>query len=152
MRYRKSRKSAYAPRQPKIFVPRGLKGEARKFYKSVAIRPAGEWSHDLLEETEAGKVLAVQHFDHVIKTLKKEKPKTKTEAEKVVKKAMMSPQQRFVILYEKSLREPLSATEFREYLELFKQCFPAIYNGLYGNKQPAQIMAETVKAPKIRRT
>lgn len=150
MRYRKSGKPAYASRQPKIFVPKGLKSEARKFYKAVAIRPAGEWSYDLLEETEAGKVLAVQHFDHVVKTLEKEKPKTKTETEKTIKKAMMSPQQRFVILYEKSLREPLSATEFREYLDLFKECFPAIYKGLYGNKQPAQIIAETVKPSKIR--
>ncbi|MEM3361414.1 MAG: hypothetical protein QXV85_09465 [Candidatus Bathyarchaeia archaeon] len=151
MRYRESGKSAYAQRQPKIFVPKGLKGEARKFYKTVAIRPAGEWSRDLLKKTEGGKVLAVQHFDYVVKTLEKEKPKTKAEAEKVIKKAMMSPQQRFVILYEKSLREPLSATEFREYLDLFKECFPVIYKGLYGNRQPAQIVVEAFKPSRVGR-
>lgn len=151
MRYKKSRKPTYASRKLKIFVPKELKGKAREFYKAVAIRPAGEWSRDLLENTETGKLLAVQHFENVSKAIKKEKSKTKTEIKKTLKKAMMTPQQRFVILYEKSLHMPLSATEFREYLDLFKECFPRIYEGLYGNKQPAQIIAETVEAPKIRR-
>ena len=127
-----------------------MKGKAREFYKAVAIRPAGEWSRDLLENTETGKLLAIQHFANVSKAIKKEKPKTKTEMKKILKKALMTPQQKLVILYEKSLHTPLSTTEFHQYLELFKECFPAIYKGLYGNKQPAQIVAETSKPSKIR--
>jgi len=129
----------------KPFVPKGLKGSAKKLYLATAIRPVGEWSRDLLENTETGKLLAVQHFQNVMKVLAKEKPKTKTQMEKTLKKAVMTPQQRLVILYEKSLREPLDSREFLEYLELFRECFPNAYKALHGDKSPSQVLAETAK-------
>lgn len=132
-------------------MPKGLSPKERRLYKAFAIRPAGKWSHDLLENTEGGKLLAVGHFAHVKKVLAKAKPKNERELKEVAKKAMLSPQQRLVILYEKGLREPLSAQEFREYLELFKECFPAAYESLYGNKSPTQVAAEALKPPLIRR-
>lgn len=133
-----------------IFVPKGLLRK-RKLYKALAIRPAGEWSRDLLENTEGGKLLAAGHFVHVMKVLAKEKPKSKRELEAALKKAMMSPQQRLVILYEKGLRMPLSDKEFREYLELFKECFPNAYESLYGKKSPKQVVAEALGPPLFRR-
>ncbi|MEM2534143.1 MAG: hypothetical protein QXK12_09000 [Candidatus Nezhaarchaeales archaeon] len=132
-------------------MPKGLSPKERKLYKAFAIKPAGEWSRDLLENTEGGKLLAVGHFVHVKKVLAKAKPKNKKELEKVVKEAMMSPQQRLVILYEKGLRMPLSDKEFREYLELFKECFPNAYKSLYGKKSPREVIAEASGPPLIRR-
>jgi hypothetical protein len=148
MRYKKAATQTYGQRKPKVFVPKGLKGKGKQFYEAVAIRPAGPWSQDLLANTEAGKILALTHFSNVKKQLEKAKPKTKTELQKTLKKAIMTPQQKLVILYEKSLREPLSTKEFHEYLELFKTCFPATYKSLYGQKSPSAIVAECVKAQK----
>jgi hypothetical protein len=136
----------------KVFVPKGLKGGVRKLYLATAVRPVGEWSRDLLENTEGGKVLQTLHFKYVVQALKKAKPKTKAEVKKVVEKAMKeSPAQRLVILYEKSLRVPLDTREFVEYLELFRECFPAAYKSLYGRKSPQQIAAETAKTALKRR-
>jgi len=146
-KYRQPVKTSY-----RVFVPKGLKGQARKFYLATAIRPVGEWSRDLLENTEGGKVLASLHFKYVVDALKKAKPKSPTETKKVVEKAMKeSPPQRLVILYEKSLRMPLNTREFIEYLELFRTCFPATYKTLYGKKTPQQIVAETAKSTIKRR-
>jgi hypothetical protein len=62
-----------------------------------------------------------------------------------------SPAQRLVVLYEKSLRVPLDTREFVEYLELFRECFPAAYKSLYGRKSPQQVAAETAKTTVKRR-
>jgi hypothetical protein len=136
----------------KVWVPKELKGAARKFYIATAIRPAGEWSRDLLENTEGGKALQAIHYRHVLRSLKGAKPKSPAEAKKAVEKAMKeSPAQRLVVLYEKSLHGPLDTREFMEYLELFRECFPATYKSLYGNKSPQQVVAETAKTAARRR-
>lgn len=126
-------------------MPAGLKGPAKKLYKAVCIKPAGAWSADLLESTDIGRILALKHWENVKKELLKAKPKTKEEWSKVLKKAVMTPQQRLLILYEKGLCEPLSAQEFHEYLKLFKENFPERYEKLYGKKTPAQIVADCFK-------
>jgi hypothetical protein len=148
MRYKKCGSQSYEQRKPKVFVPKGLKGKDKQFYKAVSIRSAGPWSGDLLANSDAGKLLAIMHFENVKKQLEEAKPKNKTELQKVLKKALITPQQKFVILYEKGLREPLSTKEFHEYLELFKTCFPTVYKTLYGKKSPSQIVAECIEAQK----
>jgi len=146
-KYKPSVKTGY-----RVWVPKELKGSARKFYLATAVRPVGEWSRDLLENTEGGKALQTMHFKYVVQALKKAKPKTEAEAKKVVEKAVKeSPAQRLVVLYEKSLREPLDTREFVEYLELFRECFPAAYKSLYGRKSPQQVAAETAKTTVKRR-
>lgn len=148
MRYQKARSQSYGAQKPKVFVPKGLKGKDKQFYKATAIKPVGDWSRDLLQSTEAGKILAVMHFENVRKALEKSKPKTKGELKRALKKAVMTPQQRFIILYEKSLLMPLSTNEFHEYMELFRENFPEAYKSLYGKNTPAQIVAECIRHQK----
>jgi len=127
---------------PKKLYPEEIHtADERKFYDAFRLRLLGGFSQDLLG-TAAGKMLMEQHWAEVKKLLKKEKPKTKTAALKVIKKAMQLPQQRFIILYEASMRGPLTPNAFQEYMTLFSQLFPDAYKGVYGSKKPAQITAE----------
>jgi len=138
MRYGKRGRKSYGVHKRRTDLP-------KKLIKTASIKPVGDWSSDLLKSTDAGVILASKHLINVVKAIEKEKPKTKTELEKVLKKAVMTPQQRFVILYEKSLRVPLSTQEFHEYMELFRENFPKAYESLYGKKTPAKIVAECIR-------
>ena len=130
-------------------VPRDVKSKSnRHLYELVRLQPVGEWSRDLVESTEAGKILAETHWKNVKKALKKEKPSTKAQLEAVLKKAVMTPQQKLVILYEKSLRMPLSTEEFQQYLTLFQENFPEAYKSMYGKKSPSEIVAQNLQQMK----
>ncbi|MGB9777977.1 MAG: hypothetical protein ACPLW8_01110 [Candidatus Bathyarchaeales archaeon] len=146
MRYRKSERRSYEEHRRKIWVPRDVKSKFdRRLYELVRLKPVGEWSRDLVESTEAGKILAETHWKNVKKTLKREKPFTKAQLEAVLKKAVMTPQQKLVILYEKSLRMPLSTEEFQQYLTLFQENFPEAYKSMYGKKSPSEIVAQNLQ-------
>ena len=117
----------------------------KRFYRLVALKPVGDWSRDLSENTVTWKVLEAGHWENVKKVLAKEKPKNKMELEKALKKAVNTPQQRLVFLYELSLHRPLTDKEFHEYMELFRQLFPKPRQGIYGKKTASQVVAETVR-------
>ncbi|MCL6579285.1 MAG: hypothetical protein K6T73_07860 [Candidatus Bathyarchaeota archaeon] len=149
MRYQKSGRQSYEEHKRKIWVPRDIKSKFdRRLYELVRLKPAGEWSRDLVESTEAGKILAETHWKNVKKALKKEKPSTKAQLEAVLKKAVMTPQQKLVILYEKSLRMPLSTEEFQQYLTLFQENFPEAYKSMYDKKSPSEIVAQNLQQMK----
>ena len=116
----------------------------KRFYRLVALKPVGDWSRDLSENTVTWKVLEAGHWENVKKVLAKEKPKNKMELEKALKKAVNTPQQRLVFLYELSLHRPLTDKEFHEYMELFRQLFPKPWQGIYGKKTASQVIAETI--------
>ena len=151
MKYRHIASRGYDRRKPKFkppktFYPKDVKtASQRRFYKIVSLKPVGDWSRDLSENTVTWKVLEAGHWENVKKVLAKEKPKNKTELEKALKKAVNTPQQRLVYLYELSLRRPLTDKEFHEYMELFRQLFPQAWKGLYGKKTPSQVVAKTVR-------
>jgi hypothetical protein len=144
-------KSAYDRRKPKFKLPRVRypkdvrTASQKRFYRLVALKPVGDWSRDLSENTVTWKILEAGHWENVKKVLAKEKPKNKTELEKALKKAVNTPQQRLVYLYELSLHRPLTDKEFHEYMELFRQLFPQAWEGLYGKKTASQVVAETVR-------
>jgi|YelNatPaOPRAMG01_1025707.scaffolds.fasta_scaffold28243_3 hypothetical protein len=150
MKYRQIASRGYDRRKPKFkppktFYPKGVKNAIqRRFYKIVSLKHVGDWSSDLSEDTVAWKILEAGHLENVKKVLAKEKPKNKTELEKALKKAVNTPQQRFVCLYELSLRRPLTDKEFHEYMELFRQIFPKHWQMLYGKKTVSQVIAETI--------
>ena len=152
MKYRQTAKRGYDRRKPKfkparILYPKDVKTASEKrFYKLVALKPVGDWSRSLSENTVTWKILELGHWENVKKTLAKTKPKNKAELEKALKKAVDTPQQRLVWLYELSLHRPLTDKEFHEYMELFRQLFPQVWKGLHGNKTASQVVAETVKA------
>ena len=126
--------------------------KTKELYDRFKLRAVGPWSQSYLDNTEYAKTLAERHWEHVKKTLAKymsKPPKNKREAEKMIKEALLSPEQRFLIMYEASLTRPLSPREFQEYLELFKQVAPKAYEGLYGSKTPAQVTAEIAKQERI---
>jgi secreted Zn-dependent insulinase-like peptidase len=126
--------------------------KTKELYDRFKLRAVGPWSQSYLDNTEYAKTLAERHWEHVKKTLVKymsKPPKNKREAEKMIKEALLSPEQRFLIMYEASLTRPLSPSEFKEYLELFKQVAPKAYEGLYGSKTPAQVAAEVAKQERI---
>ena len=144
-------KSTYDRRKPKFKLPKVRYPKdvrtvsEKRFYRLVALKPVGDWSSDLSENTVAWKILEAGHWENVKKVLAKEKPKNKTELEKALKKAVSTPQQRFVFLYELSLHRPLTDKEFHEYMELFRQLFPKQWQMLYGKKTASQVVAETVR-------
>jgi hypothetical protein len=148
-------KSAYDRRKPKfkppkIRYPKDVRTASQKrFYRLVALKPAGDWSAELSKNTVTWKVLEAGHWENVKKVLAKEKPKSKSELEKALKKAVDTPQQRLIVLYETSLHRPLTDKEFHEYMELFRQLFPQVWKGLYGNKTAAQVVADTVKEARM---
>jgi len=132
------------------------KGKPKKTYqpsrraiiKAFSLKPVGPWSRSLLE-SETGKYLNYKHLEVVVKRLEKAKPKTKTEAKKVIKEAMDTPAAQFLVLYELSLTRPLTEKEFLTYLSLFKELFPDAYKAIYGNKAPPKIAEETRKLWKM---
>ena len=142
--YRQNSKAKYAQKRARrrTGVPK------RNVLKQLALKPAGSWSQDLLENTDTGKILKKQHAKAVEQKLRNVKASSPQELNKIVEKVVLTPQQKFVILYEKSLREPLSPSEFTEYLTLLKDNFPALYKHLYGNKTPSQITAECIEPKK----
>jgi hypothetical protein len=153
MRYQQRKSQAYVQkRKARMWFPKDVKSaKAKKLYEAVRLRPVGEWSRDLVENTETGRILAQQHWINVKKVLVKAKPKSEAQVKKTLEKAVQTPQQKLVILYEKSLREPLTAEEFVRYLELFKECFPKTFKVMYGGKSPKQIAADALKGTVERR-
>lgn len=93
--------------------------------------------------------LNYRHLAALTEKLKKAKPKTKSEAKKVLKEAMNTPAAQFLVLYELSLTRPLSEKEFLTYLLLFKELFPEAYKSIYGDKKPPKIVEETRKTWKM---
>ena len=128
--------------QPEANVP----PETKKFYEAVGLKPAGEWSKDLLE-TETGLVLKKGHMANVAEMLKRAgKPKDKKELEETFKKTLVTPQQRFMVLYEAGLHGPLTPQAFTEYMGLFREFFPKAYRAVYGSMTPEQITVSCLKS------
>jgi hypothetical protein len=141
LKYKHMAKSAYDRRKPKFKLPRVRypkdvrTASQKRFYRLVALKPVGDWSRDLSENTVTWKILEAGHWENVKKVLAKEKPKNKTELEKALKKAVNTPQQRLVYLYELSLHRPLTDKEFHEYMELFRQLFPKQWQGFTAKRR-----------------
>ena len=134
--------SLHQKHQPEANVP----PEAKRFYDAVDLKAAGEWSKGLLDKTETGRILKEGHMANVAETLKRAgKPKDEKELEETFMKALATPQQRFVVLYEAGLHEPLTPKLFTEYIGLFRELFPKTYNVVYGARTPEQITASSLK-------
>jgi hypothetical protein len=134
--------SLHQKHQPEANVP----PETKRFYEAVDLKAAGEWSRGLLEKTETGRILKEGHMANVAETLKKAgKPKDEKELEETFMKALATPQQRFVVLYEAGLHGPLTPKLFTKYMSLFRELFPIAYKSVYGSKMPEQITASSLK-------
>jgi hypothetical protein len=123
----------------KPWYPKGIRSSREKqAYEKLKLRPVGEWSKDLVANN---KTLQEKHWEFVTKVLAEApEPKNKKEAEFIIKRAVLSPVQRLVILYEVSSRRPLSPEEFEEYLRLFRSVVgEKQYRSLFGGKSPAQM-------------
>ena len=126
-------------KKTRTWYPKGLKTKREKeVYDKLKLRPVGEWSADLVEGNTA---LQEKHWEFVSQVLEEAKePKNKKEAELIVKRAALSPAQRLVILYEVSLKRPLSPGEFEEYISLFRALVgERQYRALFGKRSPAQL-------------
>ncbi|MEM2512727.1 MAG: hypothetical protein QXU81_00180 [Candidatus Bathyarchaeia archaeon] len=151
MPYKKASQKQYAPARLKRKVKakagkEKIESQVKRVEKVFALRPVGPWSAELLTGTPTGDYLRKKHLENVKVKLKQiSKAKNKKEAEKLYGEIQLTPQQRLVMLYEKSLQGPLSTEEFKEYLDLFRENFPKLYKNLYGNKTPAQVTAECLK-------
>lgn len=123
----------------KTWHPKGIRSSREKaVYEELKLKPVGPWSKDLVEGNTA---LQEKHWEFVSQVLEEAKePKNKKEAEFIVKRAMLSPVQRLVILYEVSLKRPLSPDEFEEYVRLFRSLVgERRYRALFGKRSPAQL-------------
>jgi hypothetical protein len=144
-------KSAYDRRKPKfkppkVRYPKDVRTASQKrFYRLVALKPAGEWSKDLSENTVTWKVLEAGHWENVKKSLAKEKPKNKAELERTLKKAVNTPQQRLVYFYELSLHRPLTTKSSTNTWSSSANFSPKTWQGIYGKKTASQVIAETVR-------
>jgi len=128
------------------FYPKSVKtDEERQLYQFFKIHPAGSWSAELLNTTEAGKILAEGHWTNVKKMIAENPPKSKTAVQQLQKKAVQTPQQQFVIMHEASSVGPLSAEGFSKYMTLFQGNFPKQYASVYGSKSPDKLTAECVR-------
>lgn len=123
----------------KTWYPKGITSNREKAtYDQLKLQPVGPWSADLVD---GNKALQEKHWEFVSQVLEEAKePKNKKEAELIVKRAMLSPAQRLVILYEVSLKRPLSPDEFEEYIRLFRSVVgEKQYRALFGGKTPGQL-------------
>jgi hypothetical protein len=77
--------------------------------------------------------------------LKAKPPKSKKDAEELLKKTMQLPEQKFVALFEASLQGPLTHGTFREYMELFIKFWPKAYKDVFDNRTPGQITNACIK-------
>ena len=119
-----------------------------KLYEALKLKPAGDWSTDLLKSTN-GKRLSEDHWENVRKELEKAgTPKNREEFENTVKTAILTPQQRFIVLYETSLKVLLAPKAFTEYITLFKEVLPNHFKAIYGSKTPKQVTANCMKGNK----
>ena len=93
----------------------------------VATPGSMSWSSDLVG-TDMWNRLEEKHIERQTQALAK--VKTKQEVEKAL--SQVTPQQRFVILYELSLHRPLSREEYGEYKKLLKDNFPVAFKNVFG--------------------
>ena len=90
-------------------------------------------------------MLTESHWAQVKQMLKAKPPKSKKDAEKMLKKTMQLPEQKFVALFEASLQGPLTHEAFREYMELFKKFWPQAYKNVFDSRTPGQITNACIK-------
>ena len=125
-------------------VPKNVKGAEVKILEVFRLRPLGEWSKDFLN-SKAGKMLTESHWVQVKQMLKEKPPRSKKDAEELLKKTMQLPEQKFVAFFEASLQGPLTHEAFLEYMELFKKFWPQAYKDVFSNRTPGQITNACIK-------
>ena len=126
--------------------PREFNFSKGKGAEAFALRAVGKWSKNLLDYTATGQKLKEMHAANVSDTLKKASElKDPKEAEEIFEKALATPQQRFVLLYEAGFEGPLAPQAFTEYMRLFKEFFPNTFEKMYGSKTPEEVTAEFQK-------
>lgn len=136
----------------KAFTPKNVKATERKIFEVFRLRPLGQWSKDFLN-SKAGKMLTESHWAQVKQMLKAiegrvvvlKPPKSKKDAEELLKKTMQLPEQKFVALFRASLQGPLTHEAFRKYMELFKKFWPQAYKDVFVGRTPGQITNACIK-------